>query len=355
MKRQFLILLFALAVAGCAVNAQTKTPDRAKSNYQLAADYSADARGLSVLVMKGDKVVFEEYQNGHSADEPWMLASGTKSFSGVLLAAAIEDKLIGGFDEKVSDTITEWKSDPQKVRITLRQLLSLTSGLETGPNGRPPAYSAAVGYASSFEPGEKFRYGPVPFQIFGEVLRRKLAPLKEGVMDYLDRRILTPIGLKAARWTTQEGQPNLPSGAFLTAREWIKFGVFMKNGGKWNGKQIVKKSLLDELTAGSKANANYGLTFWLNRSHTGEANIAEGDNLRRLATGDDEDGGVFRISRRGIDAALPKDLYMAAGAANQRLYIIPSQDLVVVRQGRMARFDDREFLSLLLAGTPAAR
>jgi len=347
MKLFLLILLSFLAVfQACSAHAQKLA---AKSNYELAADYSAEARGLSVVVMKGDNIVFEQYQNGHSADTPHMLASGTKSFSGVMLAAAIDDGLIKGFDEKVADTITEWKSDPQRSKITLRQLLSLTSGIDVGQNLRPPAYSSAVKNVSKFEPGENFQYGPAPFQIFGEVMRRKLVSKNESVMDYLKRRILDPIGLKTDRWTLQEGQPNLPSGAFLTAREWIKFGQMLKDGGKWNGKQIIKKSLLDELTKGSKANPNYGITFWLNRSHTGQANVVDTTGRLRNIMGD-EDVGTTAISKHGIDKRIANDLYMAAGAANQRLYIIPSQDLVIVRQGRMTRFDDRKFLSLLLTG-----
>ena len=167
------IFILSLIVSGCSAHAQRPTA-QTKSNYQLAADYSAEARGLSVVVMKGDKIVFEEYQNGHSASTPHLLASGTKSFSGVMLAAAIDDGLIKGFDEKVSDTITEWKGDPRREKITLRQLLSLTSGIDVGQNLRPPAYSSAVKNNSKYEPGDKFQYGPAPFQIFGEVMRRKL-------------------------------------------------------------------------------------------------------------------------------------------------------------------------------------
>lgn len=344
MYRPFYALFFALISLGCSVGAQTS--DSKPSPYRSAADYSREARGLSILVMKGDKVVFEEYHNGHDAESPWMLASGTKSFAGVILAAAIEDGLIKGFDEKVSDTITEWKNDPQRASVTLRELLTLTSGIDGGQIGRPPTYSAAIKTPMNYRPGEKFEYGPVPFQVFGEVMRRKLLPKNESVMDYLERRILNPLGLKAARWTMQEGQPNLPSGAYLTAREWVKFGRFLKDGGKWNGKQIIKKSLLDELVAGSKTNPNYGLTFWLNRAYDGEASVAEnGSRLRRL-TG--REAGTTRMSERGIGHTVPADTYMAAGAGNQRLYIIPSLDMVIVRQGRQAEFDDREFLVRLL-------
>ncbi len=353
MRSRFFTFLISslLAFSACSANAQ-KPSTSTKSNYQLAAEYSAEARGLSVVVLQADKVVFEEYQNGHSADTPHLLASGTKSFSGVMLAAAIDDGLIKGFDEKVSETITEWKGDPQRSKITLRQLLSLTSGIDAGQNLRPPSYSSAAKNMSRFEPGEKFQYGPAPFQIFGEVMRRKLAAKNESVMDYLKRRIFDPIGLKADRWTIQDGQPNLPSGAYLTAREWLKFGQLLKDGGKWNGKQIVKKSLLEELSKGSKANPNYGLTFWLNRSHSGQADIVENSGRLRNIMGD-EDTGTTAMSKNGIDKNIANDLYMAAGAANQRLYIIPSLDMVIVRQGRMTKFDDRKFLTLLLTGKDA--
>ena len=215
------------------------------ARYQLAADYSRNNRGLSVLVIKGDKVVFEQYDKGYSADTPHMLASGTKSFVGVMAVAAVEDRLLK-LDELVSDTITEWKSDGRKSKITISQLLHLVSGIGGGTLGRPPDYADAITAQADFEPGTKFQYGPAPFQIFGEVMRRKLASRKEGPLDYLKRRILDPIGLKVSFWQLgSDGNPHLPSGAFLKASEWAKFGIFLKNGGKWNGKQLVPKKLLD--------------------------------------------------------------------------------------------------------------
>ena len=144
----------------------------------------------------------------------------------------------------------------------------------------------------------------MPFQIFGEVMRRKLAPKKESVMDYLKRRILNPIGLKVAFWRNgSDGNPLLPQGANLTAREWVKFGQFLKNGGKWNGKQIVPKKLLDELVVGSKANPAYGMTFWLN--HAGINPRGQATAVRVEAETGDEDGQRFVYGgRRGQSAAL---------------------------------------------------
>ncbi|MBS1794208.1 MAG: serine hydrolase [Acidobacteria bacterium] len=334
MNRLFsaIVLTFLLFSLGCGVRAQNSKKPSEQDCYKLAAEYSAANRGVSVLVMKGDKIVFEDYENGHTMDQAWFLASGTKSFSGVMLAAAIEDKLIAGFDEKVADTITEWKTDKQKSEITLRQLLSLTSGLESGQIGRVPDYRDAIGFSSRFAPGTHFAYGPVPFQIFGEVMRRKLEPKKETVMEYLKRRILDPIGLKVFFWRMSGGNPMLPQGASLTAREWVKFGLFLKNGGKWNGKQLVAKKLLAELTVGSQANPAYGITFWLN--HAGKNPMGMPTEMR-----------VETDNGKEVE-----DLYMAAGAGNQRLYIIPSKDLVVVRQANFGEYDDREFLGRLLFG-----
>lgn len=330
----FLLSIFFL---GCSANAQNKPAATEAERFKLAAEYSKEHRSLSVLVMRGDKIIFEEYQNGHSADTPHMLASGTKSFSGVMLAAAIEDGLVKNFDEKVSDTITEWKADKQKAAITIRQLLSLTSGIDAGQIGRVPSYSEAINSPVSYAAGTHFEYGPVPFQIFGELMTRKLKAKKEGVLDYLKRRILSPIGLNIAFWRMDDGQPLLPQGASLTAREWVKFGIFLKDGGKWKGKQIVRKKLLEELTIGSKANSAYGITFWLNH---------EGVNPQGRPLGR---GAVDDISQNGI-AEGAKDLFMAAGAGNQRLYILRSQDMVIVRQGRLDKWDDREFLMRLLLG-----
>lgn len=316
-----------------------------QARYQLAADYSGDNRGLSVLVIKGDKVVFEQYDNGQSADTPHMLASGTKSFVGVMAVAAIEDKLLK-LDERISDTITEWKSDPRRSKITIYQLLHLISGIKGGNLGRPPEYADAIKFEADFEPGTKFQYGPAPFQIFGEVMRRKLLPRKEGPFDYLKRRILDPIGLKVSFWQRGAyGNPHLPSGAFLTAREWVKFGIFVKNGGKWNGKQIIPKKLLEQCFVGSKINPAYGLTFWLN-ARGGERGGDDESGTRRIPE-------TTRISRDGIYANGPRDLFMAAGAAQQRLYIIPSLEMVIVRQGRLSRFNDAEFLARILDGKTA--
>lgn len=286
-----------------------------------------------MVVVKGDEIVFEDYSAVGSRDLPWPLASGTKSFAGVLCAAAVEDNLIRSFDEKVADTITEWKSDARKAKVTVRQLLSLTSGVDAGPIASSPRYAEAVERAAMFDAGTHFQYGPVPFQIFGELLSRKLKARNETVSAYLKRRILDPIGMDTAFWKETNGQPLLPHGAVLTAREWSKFGRLVRDRGRFGGKQIVSAKLMDQLTVGTKANPAYGMTFWLNEKGKGPG-------------GYDKESIAGDIGTKKIADSL--DVFMAAGAGNQRLYVIRSLDLVVVRFGAFGDYEDSEFIARLV-------
>ena len=128
--------------------------------------------------------------------------------------------------------MTEWKDDSRKSQVTIRQLLSLSSGIDGGVNGSPPMYRRAVALAEATgEPGKQFSYGPIPFQCFGELVRRKLAARNESVEAYLKRRVFDPIGLKVGFWRKdREGNLSLPGGASLTAREWAKFGELVRLG-----------------------------------------------------------------------------------------------------------------------------
>lgn len=322
-------------------------------HHKLAAKYNAEHRGISLVVMIGGKIVFEDYPNGVRADRTHELASGTKSFCGAIATAAIADGLIASWDEKVVETIPEWKDDPRRSQITLRQLLSLTSGIAGGGIGRAPAYADAIANEASADPGKQFAYGPVPFQIFGEVMRRKLAggEKKEAVLDYLERRVLNPIGLTHGVWRKdKDGNPHLPSGASLAAREWVKFGELVRLGGKWEGKELLPQKTLDECFVGSEVNPAYGLSWWLNRP-------VDRATLRRVP-----------LLRRAQDLVgekhdLVPDLVFAAGAGNQRLYVSRKLELVVARQaigileslaGRRDDFSDRELLSRLLLGVDAS-
>jgi CubicO group peptidase (beta-lactamase class C family) len=319
-----------------------------------AASYSERHNGSAVVVMSGGRVVFETYASKADATRAHRLASGTKSFWGALAMAAVEDGLFK-LDERVADTLTEWRDDPNRSRIRVRQLLDFTSGLDPATRllqGKPKAddkFKRVLGVQSVDVPGTTFAYGPSHLFAFGVFLQRKLraAGRPDDPVDYLKRRILDPIGLRIGRWTRDEaGNPIMSAGAFVAPREWIKFGQLLNNAGQWEGRSIIDRDLLMQVFQGSDANPAYGLTLWLNRTQPGSRGrfAADANAARRSANSDDG-----RISR-----SAPSDLAMAAGSGKQRLYLIPSLDLVIVRQGESkgSGWSDAEFLDRLLSNRP---
>lgn len=121
----------------------------------------------------------------------------------------------------------------------------------------------------------------------------------------------------------------------MTARDWATFGEFIRLEGRWEDVQVVDSAALEQCFAGSDANPAYGLTWWL-----------------RYPVATEQRQASPVLSSEWADVAnsawLPDDLVAACGAGKQRLYVIPSQKMVVVRMGSLGRgFKDLEFLSRL--------
>ena len=308
-----------------------------------ACDYSARMAGVTCVVLIDGRIVHEQYRQPGDQAQRWRLASGTKSFSGVAAAAAVQDGLFK-LDDRVSDTLTEWRLDDRR-DITIRQLLNLTSGIDTpapGLGGRssPPA---SVSRKLAHPPGTRFAYGQAPFQMFAELMARKLkGPSHEA---WLRSRVLDPLGITLefrSLTPVRSGEADWGGGGAMTARDWAVFGEFVRRGGQWNAVQLVDKAALAENFIGSAVHPGYGLTWWL-KPPAGARVPLEG------TTADATD--FFR----GQADALPADrIWMAAGAGKQRLIIVPERNLVAVRQtsrvllGERSAFSDIEFLRLLL-------
>lgn len=350
-------LAVCLLLCGASVSAGPARvdADALAANCPRAVDYSRRLGGDALLVSLRGRILCEDYAAGAGPDQPHRLASGTKSFWGVAALAAVEDGLFG-LDDLVSATITEWRNDPDKSRIRVRQLLDFTSGLDPATDrlqGRPEQsdkFATVLGIRGQAAPGHSFAYGPSHLFAFGLYLERRLAAAGKDPdpVHYLKARVLDPIGLRMGPWQTDAaGHPVMPSGAHVAPREWLEFGELVANGGSWHGRRIVSPDLMRELFQGSAANPAYGLTFWLNRGAApGQgASIADGRESARARRSDD--GFIY--------AAGPRDLVMAAGQGKQRLYIIPSLQLVIVRQGDGGKgWRDGEFLAILLAGAKPA-
>ncbi len=334
--------IFALALLRSTSSFADITPE----NCARAAKYSEDKRGLSLLIIQNGRTVFERYSNGGIPDGRWPIFSGTKSFWGLAALAAVSDGLFK-LDDRVADTITEWKSPAEagrKSQITIRELLNLTSGIEEAPHlhrdSIPDRNGMAIRLSLVAAPGSRFIYGPSHLQIFGELLRRKLNGRSE--ISYLEEHIAGPLNLGGLEYKKDaRGNPLLASGFELAAREWARLGELLLGHGNYHGRQIVSESLLRQALTGSSPNPSYGLTFWLNRQ---APNAAEVDVEKML----DLKWERARWTNICICRAAPSDMIVALGSNQQRLFVIPSMNAVIVRQGRDSKFSDAHFLRLVL-------
>jgi CubicO group peptidase (beta-lactamase class C family) len=277
-----------------------------KLSVEAAAAYAQRHKPNALLVLSHGEPLAESYGAGFDEATPHALYSGTKAFWGVTAITAQNDGLLS-IDERVAETFDAWASDARKATVTIRQLLQLNSGIGFGGLGSAvPGYERALAVELKNDPGTVFTYGGIPLQVFGAVLARKLAPRNLTPHAYLRERVLDPIGVRVASWRTlKDGTQPLPTGAFLTAREWAKYGEFVARNAA---------SLAPCFTAAS-TNPRYGLTWWL------------------------------------APPGAPSDLVYASGAGGQALYVVPSIDLVVVRFGANASFKHEAFLKRLFSET----
>jgi len=308
-----------------------------------AAKYSESRRGASILVLQNGRTIFEHYANGGSAGGRWPIFSGTKSFWGIAALAAVHDGLFR-LDDLVSDTIPEWKSDPRKSRITIRQLLDQTDGIEGASFLQRASIrdrnAMAIRLPTLAEPGASFIYGPSHLQIFSELLRRKLGG--RSTIAYFEGHVSDRLGLRRLNYKKDaRGNPLPATGFELTAREWARLGELVLGNGKYRWRQIVPAALLREAFIGSQANRSYGLTFWLNQ----QAPRGPEEDLERML---DLPWQTAQWTDVCICKDAPDDMVVALGSGYQRLFIIPSLKAIIVRQGSNAKFSDAHFLRLVL-------
>ncbi|MBV9105281.1 MAG: beta-lactamase family protein [Verrucomicrobia bacterium] len=340
--------LYLLLLLNMAILCQASTGDLSITSLRVAADYSVERRGFSFLVEQDGRITYESYANGDSIDRIASIFSGTKGFWCVAAAAAMQDGILD-FDEPVRNIITEWRSDPNKSDIRVRDLLNFTAGIEPGFSlhgrsiGDRNLYSLRLPAARPR--GESFIYGPSQLQIYSEVLRRKLLPRHLTPEEYLYQRILRPLGISGVNFREdRKGNPLLASGFRLTARQWARLGEMILGKGKYHGHQLVRSDLLAECFRGTHINPMFGMGFWLNRVGP-ESHEIDVEKMLDIPWQRQNwrDGCLCREA--------PRDMIAAIGSGYQRMFIVPSMNLVIVRQGQNdSRFSDAHFLRLIFGG-----
>ncbi len=303
---------------------------------KAAAEYTARHRGVSFLAIQNGRTLLEQ-----NAKKPHKIYSGTKAFWDLAALAAAEDGLLD-LDDHVADTIASWRNDPRKSQVTIRQLLNFDSGIE--PLFRLHEIQSDDRDALSLrgrmvaQPGSTFIYGPAALQVFHQVLKEKLG--HQTPTRYLERRVLHRLGLGRQRYLPDRADnPLLATGWILTAKEWAKVGSLVLN----NGAPVISRQSLEQCWRGTAANRAFSLGWWNNRA---APNGREFDFEQMLIP--------KWLNQNWRDACLcrdaPSDLVACIGSEGQRLYVVPSLQLIVVRQADGGSFSDAHFLRLLLRG-----
>ena len=297
----------------------------------LRADL-ATRKTRAFLVIRNDAIVCEWYAPDHGANTQFGTASLAKAIVGGLsLAAAMTDGHLE-LDDPAAKFIPQWREDPRKSKITLRQLGSHTSGIEDAEANDTPHDQLAgwKGYFWKrlavpndpftlardrapivFEPGEKMQYSNPGIALMTWCVTASLRDAaQKDIRSLLRDRVMRPIGVTDAEWSVGYGQTFqvdglqlVPSwgGGNYTARAAARVGRLMLRGGDWDGQRLLSVDAVRLTTSDAGTPGPGGMGWWSNQ---------EGDC-----------------------AKLPRDAFFGSGAGHQILLVVPSLNLIVVRFG----------------------
>jgi CubicO group peptidase (beta-lactamase class C family) len=293
-------------------------------------------RTTGLIVIRRGRIALEWYAAGWDAERPHGTASMAKALvGGVSLAVAMSDGLISP-DDLASKYIPAWRIDPQKSKITIRQLATHTSGIsdaeEDGiahdqlPGWKgdfwkrvPDPFSIAVRQAPvMFEPGTQYAYSNPGMAALSYAIT---ASLKGGeIRTALRERVLGPLGVPERAWSIGYGRAyevdgwklyaNWGGGTF-TARAAARIGQLMMLQGEWNGRQLIRREVVKQMVT------DQGMP----RPPREPGDPAPASGLAWYTNAD------------GVWPELPRDAFAGAGAQHQVILVVPSLDLVVVRNG----------------------
>ncbi len=343
------ILFVTFYLIGCSDSASDDTEQYGifpAENLNEARKYAVSENGNSALLIWHDgELIMEEY-NSMDSQTYHPIFSGTKSLAGLMAALAVRDGHFT-FETEMFDLIESWEPNTERGKITVAQLLNLTSGIETASAGSYLNQTPDVWLNAemAFERGTRFAYGPTPFYLLAYIF---METLNINPVQYLNRELFDPLGLRHPQWQLNlPGQiPNLSFGAEYTPTDWLQLGLFLLNEGSLDGNTLIPQEIFSRLLQPTEAAPDYGITFWLNENVSGkEQPTTHYSGYPESSTG-----------RLSISDHLPEDAYMKSGLFGQKLYVVPSLSLVIVRLGPPNHsFSDREFFSRLMrnVSTPA--
>ncbi|MBC7845482.1 MAG: serine hydrolase [Flavobacterium sp.] len=276
---------------------------------QPLLDYLELKHSKGFIILVNGRIVMENYFNGHTATTPWYWASAGKTLTATMTGIAQQEGLIN-INNKVSDYIgTGWTSMPlaKENLITNKHLLSMTSGIEDIVNG-DDVTPAKLTYKA--DAGTRWAYHNVYVKLQDVIAQAS----GQSWTNYFNAKLRDKIGMTGA-WI-QDGNNSV---YWSTTRSMARFGLLMLNKGKWENTTILNEAYFNEATNTSQnINLGYGYLWWLN----GKSSYHLPQSQLQLS------GSIIPSG--------PNDMFMALGKNDQKIYVIPSKKMVVIRMGDAA-------------------
>jgi CubicO group peptidase (beta-lactamase class C family) len=237
----------------------------------------------SIVVIKNGKLLIEEYFNGATRDTLHDTRSVGKSFASTMMGIAINDGYIKSEDQTLKDfyDLSKFANySPKKDSVTIKSLLSMSSAFiaddndEASPGNEENMYPTGdwVKFALDLpvddkkEAGKNWTYFTAGVVVLGDILHKSVPG---GLEKYADEKLFKPLGVEKYQWQyTPQKVANTAGGLRMRSLDFAKYGQLYKNGGAWNGRQIipqnwVNRSFTKQLTLPfGEGNEYYGYLFW---------------------------------------------------------------------------------------------
>jgi CubicO group peptidase (beta-lactamase class C family) len=222
-------------------------PGNEPVNTRRLDDYLAHTRTAAFIVLHEDRIVLERYGRGYDQQSLLNSFSIAKSVMSALVGIALAEGRIAGLDSTVASVCPEFAGKPYGA-ATVRELLTMTSGLTDAPSllpGRAEVYygddlhAAALQARAPSANTHPWRYSETDVQVLGFVLERAVGM---PVSDYLAAKLWKPLGMESkALWALDHEGGSEKTFCCLSARarDFARFGKLMRDGGRWQGRQIV--------------------------------------------------------------------------------------------------------------------
>lgn len=281
-----------------------------QNNVQPLLDFLEENDTKGFIILKNGKIVIEAYFNGHDRDANWYWASAGKIVTALTVGIAQQEGFLS-INDKTSDYLGEgWTSlsAAKENLITIKHQLTMTTGLDDIEFACTDAN--CLTYIA--DAGTRWAYHNSPYTLLQSVVSNAV---NQDFDDYFNSKIKNKIGMDGF-WTPL-GYNKL---YWSTTRSMARFGLSMLNNAKWEDTILLDDmSYFNEMTTTSQNfNKSYGYLWWLNG----------------------KDNYMIPSSQTVFDDYLipnaPSDLFAGLGKNDQKVYIIPSKDLVIIRMGDAA-------------------